>query len=83
MDEHQVDVIVAPSHSPISGVSAAAGKKGLIIFYTHFHSDYPIATIPLGMIENYNVPFGISIILTAFAEDKLLRFISAFEATFP
>ncbi|KAH7397975.1 amidase signature domain-containing protein [Cadophora sp. MPI-SDFR-AT-0126] len=69
MKEHQVDVIIAPSNSPVSSISAAAG--------------YPIATVPLGIIDKYKVPFGISVISTAFAEVKLLKFMSAFEATFP
>lgn len=69
LDEYKLDAIVGPMNSPISTFAALAG--------------YPSATVPLGYLSPSGCPFGLCLIAKANEEGKLLRIMSAYEATFP
>lgn len=69
LDEYQLDVIVGPMDSPMSTLAACAR--------------YPSATMPLGYLSPSGCPFGLCLIAKANEEEKLLRIMSAYEATFP
>jgi amidase len=43
---------------------------------------YPIATVPLGLMESNDQPYGFFVVARANEEKKLLAFMSAFEAMF-
>lgn len=45
-------------------------------------SGYPIATVPLGNMEN-GQPYGLFLLAKRHQEHKLFQFMSAFEATLP
>ncbi|KGO70257.1 Amidase [Penicillium italicum] len=69
LNEFGLDVIVTPMDSPISTVTALAG--------------YPSATVPLGYLEPSGRPVGLCLVAKANEEGKLLRVMSAYEATMP
>ena len=58
-----------PAEGPSSVMAALAG--------------YPIATAPLGYLEDEDRPFGVAFFTTAEREDVLLRVLAAWEKTFP
>lgn len=64
-----VSVIVVPAEGPSSAMAALSG--------------YPIATAPLGYLADEERPFGIAVFATAGKENSLLRFLAAWEKTFP
>ena len=49
----------------------------------HTCAGYPIATMPLGIIDDIGRPFGLAIMAKAGREDLLFQFLSAFEENFP
>ncbi|KAL3422796.1 hypothetical protein PVAG01_04543 [Phlyctema vagabunda] len=67
--EHNLDVILVPTDSHITTVAALAG--------------YPIATMPLGYLEESGRPFGLSIISTAHSEATILGVMNAWELADP
>ncbi|KAJ4295247.1 hypothetical protein N0V90_007258 [Kalmusia sp. IMI 367209] len=67
--EHDVDVILGPADARMASVAACAG--------------YPIASVPLGFADFNGRAFGLNVLAPAGAEDKILRVMSAWEATFP
>lgn len=69
LGEHELDVIIAPSDSPISGVSALAG--------------YPIGTMPLGYLEESGRPFGLTVLASAGQEHKILAVMRCWERSNP
>lgn len=46
-------------------------------------SGYPIATMPLGVLDFNGRPFALGIMAQAGREDLMFRFMSAFERHFP
>lgn len=44
---------------------------------------YPLATMPLGLLDYNGRPFGLGVIALAHREDLIFQFMSAFEAAFP
>ncbi|KAI1427349.1 putative amidase [Xylaria sp. FL1777] len=69
LQEHGLDVIIAPSDSPCSTAAALAG--------------YPIGTMPLGYLEENGRPFGLSLLASAHQEAKILGVMAAWEALMP
>ncbi|KAF8243607.1 amidase signature enzyme [Wilcoxina mikolae CBS 423.85] len=64
-----VSAILVPADGPSSAMAALAG--------------YPIATAPLGYLQDEDRPFGVAFFTTAEKEDVLLRILAAWEKTFP
>ncbi|KAI0100918.1 amidase family protein [Nemania sp. FL0031] len=71
MKEHDVNIIVAPSDSPL--------------FLMASLSAYPIAAVPFGNVdfEGNNRPYGLFAIATAHQDALLVEFMSAWEAVAP
>ncbi|KAH0266522.1 hypothetical protein KCU91_g10694, partial [Aureobasidium melanogenum] len=69
MRKHGLDVVVMPTESAICSIASAAG--------------YPIATMPLGYLSEYEKPFGLSIMARAGEEQVLFKFMSAWETIPP
>ncbi|KAJ8128279.1 hypothetical protein O1611_g5355 [Lasiodiplodia mahajangana] len=71
MKEHDVNVIVAPSDSPL--------------FLMASLSAYPIAAVPFGNVdfEGNNRPYGLFAMATAHQDALLVEFMSAWEAVAP
>ncbi|KUJ15904.1 amidase signature enzyme [Mollisia scopiformis] len=69
LSQYDIDVIIGPADSFLSTLAAAAG--------------YPLAVFPLGQMKFNGRPFGLVALTRAHGEDKLLRFMSAWEKTFP
>ncbi|KAK0708454.1 amidase signature domain-containing protein [Lasiosphaeris hirsuta] len=67
LERENVDMIAAPSDSPLCIHAAAAG--------------YPIATVPLGQLRYNKRPFGLCLMARAGDDEKLLRFMAAYEAS--
>lgn len=67
--EQNLDLLAMPMDSPIPSISAAAG--------------YPLATMPLGTLDFNGRPFGLAIMGKPGGEDVMIRFMGAFERTFP
>ena len=63
------DVIVASGESVLTTIAMAAG--------------YPVASAPLSFAKFNGRPFGIEILAREGEEGKLLKFLSAWNATFP
>lgn len=66
--EYKVDVIIAPADSPVSAIAAGAG--------------YPIATMPLGHLDQNGTAFGMVALTHAHQEAFLLQVMSAWDKTF-
>lgn len=65
-----LDVIVGPQDSQLGTIAAAAG--------------YPSASVPLGYATTYNGrAYGLSVIARAGDDDKVIKFMSAWEASQP
>ncbi|KAK3317045.1 amidase signature domain-containing protein [Apodospora peruviana] len=64
-DDEKVNIIAAPADSALCVHAAAAG--------------YPIATVPLGQLGYNGRPFGLCLVARAIGEEKLLRFMAAYE----
>ncbi|KAI1121267.1 amidase family protein [Nemania abortiva] len=71
MKEHDVNIIVAPSDSPLFLMASLAA--------------YPIAAVPFGNVdfEGNNRPFGLFAIATAHQDALLVEFMSAWETVAP
>ncbi|RDW76971.1 amidase signature (AS) enzyme-5 [Coleophoma cylindrospora] len=67
--QYDIDVIIGPADSFLSTLASAAG--------------YPLALVPLGQMKFNGRPFGLVALATAHGEGSLLRFMSAWEHTFP
>ncbi|KAI0532344.1 amidase signature domain-containing protein [Xylaria digitata] len=65
--EYDLDVIVGPMDGRIPTIAAAAG--------------YPVGTMPLGYSVSNGRPFGMCIVARAGQEGKILRAMSAWDAT--
>lgn len=65
--DYNLDVILGPMDGRIPTIAAAAG--------------YPVGTMPLGYSKTNGRPFGMCIIASAGQEDKILKAMSAWEAT--
>ncbi|KAF2257469.1 amidase signature enzyme [Trematosphaeria pertusa] len=64
-----LDLVGVPMDSKIPSMATASG--------------YPIATMPLGILDHLGRPFGLAIKAPAGREDVMFKFMSAFEAVFP
>ncbi|KAK1244056.1 hypothetical protein MKX08_002194 [Trichoderma sp. CBMAI-0020] len=69
LDLHKLDAIASLADSPISSVASAAG--------------YPVATMPLGVLDLNGRPFGISMTTSKHQEKKLFQIMSAWETLGP
>ncbi|KAF2964451.1 hypothetical protein GQX73_g9127 [Xylaria multiplex] len=69
LDNHDIDVILAPSDSRMNSVAAAAG--------------YPLGNLPLGYADFNGRGFSLHVIAPAGDEAKIFQVMSAWEATFP
>ena len=66
---HDLDVIIGPMDGRIPTIAAAAGS--------------PVGAVPLGYAEFNGRPFGMCIVADAGQEDRILRVMSAWDATLP
>ncbi|KAK5654732.1 hypothetical protein OQA88_7057 [Cercophora sp. LCS_1] len=66
LSRYNINMVAAPSDSPLCIHAAAAG--------------YPIATVPLGQLRYNNRPFGLCLVAKQGDEGSLLRFMAAWEA---
>ena len=86
LNEHGVDVIVAPGDSPITSLTTSAGKS-LTTRPRQPRADciveYPVAAVPVGVLSLYGRPHGLSVLTRAGNEEKLMQFMFAFHNTFP
>ena len=69
LSENDIDAILGPSDGMFASMASAAG--------------YPVASMPLGFAKFNGRAFGVQVLAKAGAEDKILRVMSAWEATFP
>lgn len=69
LSENEIDVIIGPSDGMFASMASAAG--------------YPVASIPLGFANFNGRAFGVQVLARSGEEDKILRAMSAWEATFP
>lgn len=69
LSDHKIDVIMGPADARMASVAASAG--------------YPIATVPLGFALLNGRAFGVNVLGAAGSEGKMLKVMSAWEATFP
>lgn len=89
MNDFNLDVIAAPSESVIVGFAACAGmhclSESIILTLADslFDRGFPIATVPLGASNASGQPFGLFVVAKSHQEHTLLRFMHAFEASFP
>lgn len=90
LGEHDLDVIIAPSDSPISGVAALAGEIPCEVNTTHKkradnkpNEGYPIGTMPLGYLKDSGRPFGLTILASAGQEHKILALMRNWESSDP
>ncbi|KAL1846491.1 hypothetical protein Daus18300_014241 [Diaporthe australafricana] len=67
--ENKIDIIAAPSDSPLCIHAAAAGC--------------PIATVPLGQLTYNQRPFGLCLMAREGYEESLLRFMHLYESVAP
>jgi amidase len=67
--EHDVDVIIGPADSSLTSFAAAAG--------------YPLAALPVDVLEFNRRPFGVTAITRAHGEPLLIQLMSAWEMQFP
>ncbi|PVI04609.1 amidase signature enzyme [Periconia macrospinosa] len=67
--EHKLSILIAPGDSALSSLAAGAG--------------YPTAACPLSALKLNGQPFGLTITSPAHTEQRLLHFLTAYEATFP
>ncbi|KAF2109934.1 amidase signature domain-containing protein [Lophiotrema nucula] len=68
LEDHDINVLIAPSDSPITNFVAAAG--------------YPLATLPLNILDFNGRPFGLTAITKAHGEPELVKLQSAWEKVF-
>jgi amidase len=86
LKKHGLDVIIAPTDSPITTVAALAGRPSLSPKREYKDTDlagYPIGTVPLGYSEESGRPFGLDIVGTANSEAVILGVMNAWEAADP
>ncbi|KAL6719943.1 hypothetical protein ACLMJK_001864 [Lecanora helva] len=69
LSEHKIDVIIGPSDGMFASMGAAAG--------------YPVASMPLGFADFNGRAFGVQVLARSGEENKILRVMSAWEATIP
>ncbi|ESZ98762.1 hypothetical protein SBOR_0868 [Sclerotinia borealis F-4128] len=68
IEECNVDVIVGPCDSFFAGLGVGA--------------NYPLASIPFGVVKSSGRPYGLHVIARAY-EGKIISFMGAWEATWP
>ena len=68
MSEYDIDIIIGPADSLITNLAAAAG--------------YPLATLPVGVLEFNGRPFGLTAMTKAHGEGVLVGIQSAWEKLF-
>lgn len=69
MDEHGLDVILGNGDGRMTAIASAAG--------------YPVGSVPLGYADFNGRAFGMNVITGRNGESKMLKVMSAWEATFP
>jgi len=69
MKENGLDLIAAPGDSSLCVFAASTG--------------YPLAMVPLGVLDYNGRPFGICVIAKAGQEGKLLSFAASYERASP
>jgi amidase len=70
LDEHNADVLISLVQGRVGSMAAAAGC--------------PVGAVPLGYAETFNGrPYGLMVIGRADEEDKVVSFMSAWDATHP
>jgi len=67
--DNSIDVILGPSDCMFASMASAAG--------------YPVASMPLGFADLNGRAFGVHVLARMGEEDKILRVMCAWEATFP
>ena len=68
MIENELDIVVSNSDCSLIAFTSCTG--------------WPSATVPLGLLEN-RLPYGLFLLAKANEEEKLFRFMSAFEKSMP
>ncbi|KAJ3464919.1 hypothetical protein MRS44_005577 [Fusarium solani] len=66
--KYEVDVIIGSSDTPITAFASGSG--------------YPVGSVPLGYLDFNGRPFGLAVLAAKNQEAKILKFMSAWEATF-
>jgi amidase len=66
--DNGIDVILAPADARLASIAALSG--------------YPHGVVPLGFVDFNGSPFGLNVLAWSGEEDKILAFMSAWEATF-
>lgn len=69
LSKNSIDVILGPSDGMFASMASAAG--------------YPVASMPLGFADFNGRAFGMQALARTDEEDKILRVMAAWEATFP
>lgn len=69
LTNNAIDVIIGPSDGVFASMASAAGN--------------PIASMPLGFARFNGRAFGVQVLAKNGEEDKILRVMAAWEATFP
>lgn len=86
-DDQAFDLIAVPQDSEICVLPMASGASStvddLAIHAKICRPGYPVATMPLGILDHLGRPFSLAVIAKAGREDLIFQFLSAFEATFP
>jgi amidase len=67
--KHQIDIIIGPGDSSLTSFACAAG--------------YPLASLPIGVLDFNGRPFGVTAITRAHGESLLVKLMSAWEKLFP
>lgn len=88
IEETGVEVIVAPADSFFAGVGVASSKLQFLFSVessrlTTFATGYPLASIPFTYVKSSGRPCGPHVIARANEEDKIIKFMSAWEKTLP
>lgn len=85
MEENKLDAIIGPTDGPLASISAAIGKipRSVTRLVVDTHIGGPIATMPVGLLNLYGRPFGLSVITLPKHDSVLFKIMSAWEATFP
>ncbi|KAL8903551.1 MAG: hypothetical protein Q9207_003856 [Kuettlingeria erythrocarpa] len=69
LSENSIDVILGPSEAMFASMASTA--------------EYPVASMPLGFADFNGRAFGVQVLAKHGQEDKILRVMAAWEATFP
>jgi hypothetical protein len=87
VEEHGVDVIMAPCDSFFAGVGVGARKSSELFLFSHVKSykevtGYLLASIAFSYVESSGRSYGLYVVARANEEDKMVSFMSAWKVPF-